>query len=95
MSQSPAKLPPTLAIEPRGALDATVPVPGSKSITNRALLAAALAEDKRAEDQSGADQSQLRGALASDDTEVMRDALTALGARIDDTSDPWRVIGTL
>ena len=84
MPESPAKLPPALAIEPRGPLDATVPVPGSKSITNRALVAAALAKG----------ESQLRGALASDDTEVMRNALTALGVHIDDASDPWGVTGT-
>lgn len=84
MPEPPAKLSSALAIEPRGPLDATVPVPGSKSITNRALLAAALADG----------ESQLRGALASDDTAVMRDALTALGARIDDRSEPWSVTGT-
>ena len=36
-------LPAALAIEPRTALDARVRVPGSKSLTNRALVAAALA----------------------------------------------------
>ncbi len=45
--------------------------PGSKSITNRALLLAALADG----------ESTLRGALtAADDTRVMLDALRALGA---------------
>jgi 3-phosphoshikimate 1-carboxyvinyltransferase len=37
-------LPDPLRIEPRGPLDARVRVPGSKSVTNRALLVAALAE---------------------------------------------------
>jgi 3-phosphoshikimate 1-carboxyvinyltransferase len=48
-------------------------VPGSKSITNRALLVAALAR--------GA--STLTGALHSDDTRYMAAALNALGLRVD------------
>ncbi len=47
---------------------ATVRVPGSKSITNRALMLAALSGN------SGYD-CELRGALRSEDTEVMCDAL--------------------
>lgn len=50
-------------------LDATVTVPGSKSLTNRALMAAALAHGK----------SVLAGALFSDDTEYMMDVLMRLG----------------
>ncbi len=72
-----------LPIRPRGALAASVRVPGSKSITNRALVAAALA--------SG--ESLLEGGLRSDDTQVMLDALRALGCRIDDAPDAWRVVG--
>lgn len=53
---------------------ATVPVPGSKSITNRALVLAALADAP----------STLRGPLRSRDTELMASALRALGIRIDD-----------
>lgn len=55
---------------------ATVPVPGSKSITNRALLLAAL---------SGA-ACQVRGALRSRDTDLMAAALRALAVpvRVDD-----------
>ena len=49
-------------------------VPGSKSITNRALVLAALAEG----------ESVLEGVLHSDDTRHMRNALTALGIAIDD-----------
>ena len=52
--------------------DATVLVPGSKSITNRALVCAALA--------SGA--STLRGAGRSDDTEAMADCIERLGADV-------------
>jgi 3-phosphoshikimate 1-carboxyvinyltransferase len=80
----PAK-PEALPIEPRGPLDAAVQVPGSKSITNRALLLAALAEG----------ESELHGALESDDTVVMREALLELGASIlVSDAGPWRVTGT-
>src|SRR5262249_49502760 len=58
--------------------------PGSKSVTNRALLAAALAEG----------DSELSGALASDDTDVMVASLVALGGAIEVRGDPWRVAGT-
>lgn len=47
-------------------------VPGSKSITNRALLIAALAEGT----------STLSGALVADDTAAMIDAVRALGASV-------------
>jgi 3-phosphoshikimate 1-carboxyvinyltransferase len=50
---------------------ATVRVPGSKSITNRALILAALASDSFPGD--------LSGVLRSEDTEVMIEALRALG----------------
>lgn len=49
--------------------NAKVVVPGSKSITNRALIIAALAQGT----------STLRGILFSDDTEAMLDCLQALG----------------
>ncbi|UGT64095.1 3-phosphoshikimate 1-carboxyvinyltransferase [Nocardia asteroides] len=51
---------------------ATVTLPGSKSITNRALVLAALADGP----------STLTGALRSRDTELMIEALRALGADI-------------
>ena len=76
--------PAQLEIEPlRGPLDVTVRPPGSKSITNRALLVAALA--------SGT--SRLAGALRSDDTVAMRRCLEALGVDISDDEDPWLVEG--
>lgn len=50
----------------------TVNIPGSKSITNRALLIAALAEG----------ESTLTGALFSDDTQYMAAALNMLGIRV-------------
>lgn len=46
--------------------------PGSKSLTNRALLVAALAEGS----------SVLEGALEADDTAAMADCVRALGARV-------------
>ncbi|MCS2608777.1 3-phosphoshikimate 1-carboxyvinyltransferase [Halomonas dongshanensis] len=54
-----------------------VAVPGSKSITNRALLVAALTTGT----------SSLSGALVSDDTRYMMKALTQLGVRINFSSD--------
>jgi 3-phosphoshikimate 1-carboxyvinyltransferase len=54
--------------------DTTVHVPGSKSITNRALVLAALTAKGFA--------CALRGALRSEDTEVMILALRALGFRV-------------
>ncbi len=54
-------------------IDADVVVPGSKSITNRALLVAALADG----------DSELTGALHSDDTRYMAGALNALGIRVE------------
>ncbi|MGH0032837.1 MAG: 3-phosphoshikimate 1-carboxyvinyltransferase [Myxococcota bacterium] len=77
-------LPDPLPIAPRGPLDARVRVPGSKSLTNRALLVAALASGP----------SKLRGGLASDDTEAMRDALTALGCAVDTGGEVWNVVGS-
>jgi 3-phosphoshikimate 1-carboxyvinyltransferase len=55
-----------------GPLDAEVRVPGSKSLTNRALVLASLAEGT----------STLAGALVADDTEAMAAALSQLGAEI-------------
>lgn len=56
-----------------GPVRASVPLPGSKSITNRALVLAALAEGP----------STVTGALRSRDTNLMIDALRALGIGID------------
>ena len=61
----------------------SVQLPGSKSITNRALLLAALC----------AQPTTLHGVLESDDTEVMRDALLQLGARITCDGRTWQVQG--
>jgi 3-phosphoshikimate 1-carboxyvinyltransferase len=64
----------TLALAPARAARGTVRLPGSKSISNRALLLAALAKGETA----------LRGALDADDTRVMRAALERLGVRVSD-----------
>lgn len=55
----------------------TVRLPGSKSLTARYLVLAALATNA----------CTLRGALDSRDTRLMRAALTALGARFEDLDD--------
>lgn len=62
---------------------AKVAVPGSKSITNRALVLASLAEGT----------STLRGALVADDTEAMAGAMRSLGAEIDLDPDVATVVG--
>ncbi|MDX3356316.1 3-phosphoshikimate 1-carboxyvinyltransferase [Streptomyces sp. ME01-24h] len=66
---------------------ATVTVPGSKSVTNRALVLAALASEP----------GWLRRPLRSRDTVLMADALRAMGVQIDEVVNPyggeaWRVI---
>ena len=65
--------------------DATVLLPGSKSITNRALVCAALAEGT----------SVLRGALFADDTEAMLSVLDGLGiaTRVDRSAATIEVDG--
>lgn len=66
-------------------VDGTVVVPGSKSITNRALPIAALARGT----------SVLTGALFSDDTRYMAEALDQLGIRVesDEASNTFAVTG--
>lgn len=63
----------SLEIQPTGTINGSIRPPGSKSITNRALICAALARGK----------TQLIGALDSDDTRVMVAALRQLGLAID------------
>src|ERR1017187_5745972 len=57
---------------------AEITVPGSKSITNRALILAALADG----------EVTLQGALWSEDTQVMAEALQKLGFQIKAERDP-------
>ena len=73
---------PTRRVEPiTHPLDATVRVPGSKSLTNRALVCAALA--------SG--HSTIHNALVADDSLAMREALRVLGAGLAVDDAAWRV----
>ena len=69
-----------------GPVDAVVRVPGSKSITNRAILLAALADGP----------SEIRHPLRSRDTELMVAALQSLGTEVSDLPDGgpdgWRVV---
>lgn len=58
-------------------------LPGSKSVTNRAVLLAAQAP--------GA--TILRGALEAEDTRVMRGALRALGLSVAEEDSGWRIEG--
>ncbi len=78
-----------------GAVDATVHVPGSKSVTNRALVLAALASEP----------GWLRRPLRSRDTLLMAAALRAMGVGIEETvsssssvaggsGEAWRVLPT-
>ncbi len=74
-----------IEITPLETIDTTVQVPGSKSLTQRALIAAALANGS----------SQLVGPLASEDTRYTIDALQSMGIKVND-SDPqaWIVEGS-
>ena len=62
-----------IEITPRGAIHGSIRPPGSKSITNRALVCAALADGR----------STLTSALDSEDTQVMVAALREMGVGID------------
>lgn len=64
-----------------GPLDAVVDVPGSKSLTNRYLVLAAIADGP----------GLLHGALAARDTLLMARALVGLGATIRTDTSPWQV----
>jgi 3-phosphoshikimate 1-carboxyvinyltransferase len=73
-----------LAVSAISAPDATVRVPGSKSLTNRALVCAALASGP----------SRLVGWLESDDTEAMIDGLARLGVTVERSGADLVVNGT-
>jgi len=62
----------------------TVSVPGSKSLTQRALIAAALAEGN----------SFIRHALIAEDTQHLISGLQSLGAGIESTNGGYQVSGT-
>ena len=67
----------------RGEALRSVPLPGSKSVTNRALLLAAMAPGV----------SVLRGGLEAEDTRWMRDSLRSLGIAIEVEGPEWRIHG--
>ncbi len=72
-------LPAILEVVPLAATpEAEITVPGSKSLTNRALVLAALA----------AGETELRGALWSEDTEIMVECLRELGFLVTVAPDP-------
>lgn len=68
-----AALPDLIEVEPSGPLSGELRAPPSKSVTNRLLVMAALADGT----------SVLRDVLESDDTRAMASGLVALGAAID------------
>lgn len=72
-----------IEIQQVGKVDATIEVPGSKSITQRALIAAALADG----------ESRLEGPLVSEDTEYTSNALRQFGIGIDHCDGYWLVHG--
>jgi 3-phosphoshikimate 1-carboxyvinyltransferase len=63
-------------------LNARLVIPGSKSLTNRELVLSALADGP----------STLHAPLVARDTELMADALRALGIAIEMSPDEWRII---
>lgn len=75
--------PEILTMSPKSLIDKDLAVPGSKSLTNRALVVAALANGC----------STLRGALIAEDSEVMIQALGHLGIRVERDADEFRVHG--
>lgn len=81
---SPVSSPPSAAsveLTPGGPISGTIRPPGSKSLTNRALICAAMAKGR----------SVLTGALASEDTEVMIEALRSIGVELQ-VSDGGRTV---
>jgi 3-phosphoshikimate 1-carboxyvinyltransferase len=68
--------------QPGGDLN-PVSVPGSKSVSNRALLLAALAPGR----------TRLEGGLEADDTRWMRQALRELGLPLEESGGTWTVMG--
>jgi 3-phosphoshikimate 1-carboxyvinyltransferase len=73
-----------LNLSPASHADGRITLPGSKSISNRTLLLAALASGN----------TEIRDVLASDDTARMLKSLTKLGVKLDQIGEhDWRVHG--
>lgn len=68
---------------PKGMDLGPVQVPGSKSVSNRALLLAALAPGR----------SVLRGGLEAEDTRWMLESLRGLGCSLGESGTTWSVVG--
>ena len=60
--------------DPSSAINCVITIPGSKSVTNRALILAAISQTR----------STIRRPLASRDTDLMVKALRSLGCQIDE-----------
>ena len=75
--------PPELTVPAVTAASGTVRLPGSKSISNRALILAALAHGR----------TTLTGLLRADDTERMIESLRLLGVAVDVKDDACTVTG--
>jgi 3-phosphoshikimate 1-carboxyvinyltransferase len=74
----------TLALKPASKAAGHITLPGSKSISNRTLLLAALAKGT----------TEIHDLLASDDVARMLEALKALGVKLDNFAEnAWRVTG--
>ncbi|SDC13426.1 3-phosphoshikimate 1-carboxyvinyltransferase [Paracidovorax valerianellae] len=72
-----------LDLPPLATAGGTIQLPGSKSISNRVLLLAALSEGT----------TEIHDLLASDDTRVMLDALRQLGCAVDEQGAVVRITG--
>lgn len=73
-----------IEIIPTENIDAVIAVPGSKSITQRALIAAALADGR----------SILQNPLVSDDTDFSSHALKCMGIDVRKDQDCWHIKGS-
>ena len=75
--------PDSITITPKPPVDKTLAVPGSKSLTNRAFVVAALANGT----------STLRGGLIAEDSEVMINALNTLGLTVEEVCTTFKIHG--
>jgi 3-phosphoshikimate 1-carboxyvinyltransferase len=73
-----------LSLKPAALVSGNIQLPGSKSISNRTLLLAALANGT----------TEIKGLLASDDTERMLEALALLGVNVAEQNNIFMVKGT-
>jgi 3-phosphoshikimate 1-carboxyvinyltransferase len=83
MSSEPAPVQPVLTVGPIAHAGGQVALPGSKSISNRVLLLAALSPQR----------TELTGVLDAEDTRVMIEALRALGVAVQSDRDRTVVSG--